>query len=171
MEADRSLSPSGDSSGTFPHSNETRRYLEILIGHEESDACVQPGCPECRMLGKISEVIRSHVFHVREYAVSIRDRRAPTETAASGIGQAAQYTSSGFSHSSVRAAAVASSHGTASKASAPEHQTLPLEEQVRRRAYDLYIRRGCECGSELDDWLKAEREILTSEERRRVASK
>jgi len=39
-------------------------------------------------------------------------------------------------------------------------ETLPLEEQIRRRAYELYVERGNASGSELDDWLQAESEIL-----------
>ena len=35
---------------------------------------------------------------------------------------------------------------------------LALEEQIRRRAYQLYVERGNESGSELDDWLQAEEE-------------
>jgi hypothetical protein len=42
--------------------------------------------------------------------------------------------------------------------------TLPLEEQIRRRAYQIYIQRGNEAGLELDDWLQAEREILIARE-------
>ena len=38
-------------------------------------------------------------------------------------------------------------------------ETLPLEEQIRRRAYELYVERGDASGSELGDWLQAEREI------------
>jgi Protein of unknown function (DUF2934) len=34
------------------------------------------------------------------------------------------------------------------------------EQLVRERAYELYEERGCEAGHELDDWLKAEAEIL-----------
>jgi hypothetical protein len=43
-------------------------------------------------------------------------------------------------------------------------ETLPLEERMRRRAYELYILRGYEPGSELDDWLRAEEEILRARE-------
>ena len=43
-------------------------------------------------------------------------------------------------------------------------ETLSLEEQVRRRAYELYVQRGNESGSELDDWLQAEEEILQAQE-------
>jgi len=43
-------------------------------------------------------------------------------------------------------------------------KTLPLEERIRRRAYELYVRRGNESGSELDDWLQAEDEIRRAKE-------
>jgi hypothetical protein len=51
-------------------------------------------------------------------------------------------------------------------ARAKEHpgETLSLEEQIRRRAYELYVERGNESGSELDDWLQAEEEIRQSQE-------
>src|SRR6266567_5690989 len=39
-----------------------------------------------------------------------------------------------------------------------------LEERIRRRAYELYVQRGNESGSELDDWLQAEEEIQRAEE-------
>ena len=32
-------------------------------------------------------------------------------------------------------------------------------EEIRRRAYEIYLERGDEPGSELDDWLMAEREL------------
>jgi hypothetical protein len=41
---------------------------------------------------------------------------------------------------------------------------LSLDERVRRRAYELYVERGNESGSELDDWLQAEEEIQRAEE-------
>jgi Protein of unknown function (DUF2934) len=37
--------------------------------------------------------------------------------------------------------------------------TLSLEERIRRRAYEFYLQRGNQPGSELDDWLQAEEEI------------
>lgn len=45
---------------------------------------------------------------------------------------------------------------------APEAATgnLPVEERVRQRAYELYVERGNESGSELDDWIQAEEETL-----------
>ena len=39
-------------------------------------------------------------------------------------------------------------------------EALPLEEQIQRRAYELYVERGNQSGSELDDWLQAEQEVL-----------
>lgn len=36
---------------------------------------------------------------------------------------------------------------------------INLEDEVRRRAYELYQQRGSEGGSEADDWLTAEREV------------
>jgi hypothetical protein len=41
---------------------------------------------------------------------------------------------------------------------------VSIEERIRQRAYELYVSRGNQSGSELDDWLQAEQEILTGEE-------
>jgi Protein of unknown function (DUF2934) len=38
-------------------------------------------------------------------------------------------------------------------------EILSLEERIRRRAYELYLQRGGQPGSELEDWLQAEEEI------------
>jgi hypothetical protein len=43
-------------------------------------------------------------------------------------------------------------------------EELSLDERVRRRAYELYVARGNESGSELDNWLQAEEEIQRAEE-------
>ena len=45
-------------------------------------------------------------------------------------------------------------------------EKLPLQERIRRRAFELYIERGNESGSEMEDWLQAEEEILIAEERK-----
>ena len=37
---------------------------------------------------------------------------------------------------------------------------VDLQEQVRRRAFELYELRGRDGGHELDDWLQAETEIV-----------
>ena len=36
---------------------------------------------------------------------------------------------------------------------------MPLEEQIRQRAHEIYLARGGSDGSDLDDWLQAEIEI------------
>ena len=36
---------------------------------------------------------------------------------------------------------------------------LELDEEIRRRAYQLYVERGGEHGRDLDDWLQAKREF------------
>jgi len=38
-------------------------------------------------------------------------------------------------------------------------QLQTLEEQIRKRAYELYEERGMADGHDLDDWLRAEEEI------------
>src|ERR1700736_487650 len=35
------------------------------------------------------------------------------------------------------------------------------DEDIRRRAYEIYLERGEQPGGELDDWLQAERELRT----------
>ena len=47
-------------------------------------------------------------------------------------------------------------------------ETLPLEARIQRRAYELYVQRGNQSGLELDDWLKAEQEILRAHQEARV---
>ena len=39
-------------------------------------------------------------------------------------------------------------------------EDLPLEQRIRRRAYELYLDRANQSGSALEDWLQAEEEIL-----------
>ena len=36
---------------------------------------------------------------------------------------------------------------------------IKLEDEIRRRAYELYLQRGTASGSEAEDWLAAEREV------------
>ena len=38
-------------------------------------------------------------------------------------------------------------------------QQIVTEEQVRRRAYEIYLNRGAKPGDPLQDWLQAEREL------------
>jgi len=58
----------------------------------------------------------------------------------------------------------------ASRARAPHNprtqtqpEGLPLEERIRQRAHEIYLERGGEDGSEMEDWLQAEQEILGQE--------
>ena len=46
----------------------------------------------------------------------------------------------------------------------PPIETYPLEERIRRRAYELYVQPCNQSGSELDDWLQAEEEIRRATE-------
>ena len=39
-------------------------------------------------------------------------------------------------------------------------ETLPLEEHIRQRAKELYVERGNQFGSQLEDWLQTEKEIV-----------
>jgi DUF2934 family protein len=38
--------------------------------------------------------------------------------------------------------------------------SLPLEEQIRQRAHQIWLENGCPAGSELLDWIEAEKDIL-----------
>ena len=40
---------------------------------------------------------------------------------------------------------------------------ISIEERIRLRAFELYVQRGSESGSELADWLQAEEEIRAEE--------
>ena len=52
----------------------------------------------------------------------------------------------------------------ATRAKVPPSETLSLEETIQRRAFELYVERGNQSGSELDDWLQAEGEVLQARE-------
>ncbi len=43
--------------------------------------------------------------------------------------------------------------------------TSDIQEQIRRRAHELYEQRGREDGHELDDWLQAESEVTQQKEK------
>lgn len=42
------------------------------------------------------------------------------------------------------------------------NELLPLEEQIRQRAHAIYLEHGQD-GSEMDDWLQAEQQILSKQ--------
>ncbi len=50
------------------------------------------------------------------------------------------------------------------KTAAASAAQVPLEERIQMRAYELYVLRGNESGSEADDWLQAEEEVRNAEE-------
>jgi hypothetical protein len=43
-------------------------------------------------------------------------------------------------------------------------QALPTSEQIEQRAYEIYLQRGGEPGSDLADWLMAEQELMARTE-------
>jgi hypothetical protein len=44
----------------------------------------------------------------------------------------------------------------------PAQQATVTNSDIVRRAYDLYLGRGCEHGRDVEDWLQAERELRGS---------
>ena len=48
---------------------------------------------------------------------------------------------------------------SASRVAPPSLQAMVTDSDIARRAYDLYVARGCENGHDVDDWLRAEREL------------
>jgi hypothetical protein len=64
-----------------------------------------------------------------------------------------QATTKGSETSEVRANAI---HSDAENSSADQASS---HEQIRLRAYEVYLERGGFPGNELDDWLQAEREL------------
>lgn len=42
----------------------------------------------------------------------------------------------------------------------PELTVGPYHEQIARRAYEFYLERGPQEGHDVDDWLRAENELL-----------
>ncbi len=69
-------------------------------------------------------------------------RQAPEELAVQNVTPA-----SADDYSAVAAAAEAARHGH------------PSREQIARRAYELYLARGGSHGYDIEDWLRAEREL------------
>jgi hypothetical protein len=47
-------------------------------------------------------------------------------------------------------------------ASAQDPPAVPTEQRIARRAYELFVERGCAHGRDRDDWLSAERELLAA---------
>jgi Protein of unknown function (DUF2934) len=51
----------------------------------------------------------------------------------------------------------------------PRRVPADLENDIRRRAYEIYEERGMIGGSEIDDWLRAEVEVLERKSMQRAA--
>jgi hypothetical protein len=56
---------------------------------------------------------------------------------------------------------------TSAKAASRKAPPEPKDEEVRRRAYEIYERRGSEHGRDFDDWLEAEAEVRDERHRAR----
>ena len=50
----------------------------------------------------------------------------------------------------------------------PEPRRDPITEAIALRAYELFLARGGQHGRDLDDWLRAERELLDAARSRRI---
>jgi hypothetical protein len=48
---------------------------------------------------------------------------------------------------------------TAERAPKSRRPVTVTDDDIARRAYDLYVARGCEDGHDMDDWAQAEREL------------
>jgi hypothetical protein len=61
-----------------------------------------------------------------------------------------------------KAKAIGSSHPTQPDTAAEERERLlhlTREQEIRNRAYEIYLQRGAHPGSEVEDWCQAEREL------------
>jgi hypothetical protein len=73
---------------------------------------------------------------------------------------AGKNTGKGTSNRNKKTAASASNPGTQGAAEVrPRLVPINLDDEIRRRAYEIYLERGCTPGDEHEDWLTAEREI------------
>ncbi|HSE97392.1 MAG TPA: DUF2934 domain-containing protein [Blastocatellia bacterium] len=51
-----------------------------------------------------------------------------------------------------------------SETETPAETSRPTYEQIQQRAYEIYLERGGTVGSEIEDWLQAERDLGISDE-------
>ncbi len=47
----------------------------------------------------------------------------------------------------------------------------PTHEQIAKRAYEIYLERGCTSGDPMQDWLRAEQELAAPAKKSRSRSK
>jgi hypothetical protein len=106
-------------------------------------------------------------------AANVSEAKANTETTAEvASGSAAGVEVKTVERKSSLAAAAGANGGSDSNANAdgrkfevmksePRKNLVPinLEDEIRRRAYEIYEQRGTSAGSESEDWLMAEREV------------
>jgi hypothetical protein len=58
---------------------------------------------------------------------------------------------------------ITNGNGTTAKAALNgTHAVAPTVEQIRQRAYQIYLERGATHGQDLDDWYVAERQLTES---------
>ena len=50
-------------------------------------------------------------------------------------------------------------------------KALPIQEQIARRAYEIYLQRNGAPGDPMEDWTRAEQEILAAAKKRSGKSK
>ena len=64
-----------------------------------------------------------------------------------------------------KAAIIGSTNPTEPNTAAEEREGLlhsSREQEIRNRAFEIYLQRGEQSGYELEDWLQAERELTTN---------
>jgi len=64
----------------------------------------------------------------------------------------------------LKARAIGSTNLTQPSTAVEERERLlqsTREQEIRNRAYEIYLRRGAQSGCEVEDWLQAERELTT----------
>jgi hypothetical protein len=88
-----------------------------------------------------------------------RDKENPTPTPKKRTRKAAAATNGNGTHAENGNGAVAASVTAASEAGHEKHVAPSLEEQIRLRAYQIYLQRGGHGGSPEKDWLQAKQEI------------
>jgi hypothetical protein len=67
-------------------------------------------------------------------------------------------------HVASKAKTIGSTDPTQQGTAVEEKERLPQprhEQEIRNRAYEIYLRRGAQPGYEVEDWLQAERELTT----------
>ena len=115
----------------------------------------QPSKPEVKVITSVSETVRPNASVSETEAAG----EVPVLVPAGAIANS-------------RAKAAAASSGAAPGRVAKTVSVIPsasMEEAIRQRAFELYQQRGPSTGHEVEDWLRAEREVWAAREQRRRA--